>query len=139
MVFEPAALLLLLAHTPAGLTPKGKKRGIGIHAWINPYKITRGTEAKPNWDTSVLAETPIILACWENQYYIRWQSIPRAVLPVLQPRPAAHLTKCTDSSALAVTNPARLYPDLVVAHSSGELYLNPGEPMSRYLVQSHCL
>lgn len=72
----------------AYLVAEGKKRGIGIHAWINPYKITRGTVAKPNWDTSALAET----------------------------------------------NPARLYPDLVVAHSSGELYLNPGEPMSRYLV-----
>lgn len=72
----------------AYLVAEGKKRGIGIHAWINPYKITRGTAAKPNWDTSTLSEE----------------------------------------------NPARLYPDLVVAHSSGELYLNPGEPMSRYLV-----
>lgn len=72
----------------AYLVAEGQKRGIGIHAWINPYKITRGTKDKPNLDTSVLSET----------------------------------------------NPARLYPDLVVPHSSGELYLNPGEPMSRYLV-----
>lgn len=72
----------------AYLVAEGKKRGIGIHAWINPYKITRGTAANPNWDASTLSEE----------------------------------------------NPARLYPDLVVAHSSGELYLNPGEPMSRYLV-----
>ena len=41
----------------AYLVAEGKKRGIGIHAWINPYKITRGTVAKPNWDTSALAET----------------------------------------------------------------------------------
>lgn len=72
----------------AYLVTEGQKRNIGIHAWINPYKITRGTASKPNWDTS----------------------------------------------ALSAENPARLYPDLVVAHSSGELYLDPGEPMSRYLV-----
>ncbi|MGM9526368.1 MAG: glycoside hydrolase family 10 protein [Peptococcaceae bacterium] len=72
----------------AYLIAEGKKRGIGIHAWINPYKITRGTAAKPNLDIKALSEE----------------------------------------------NPARKYPDLVVAHSSGELYLNPGEPMSRYLV-----
>lgn len=72
----------------AYLIAEGKKRGIGIHAWINPYKITRGTAAKPNLDIKALSQG----------------------------------------------NPARSYPDLVVAHSSGELYLNPGEPMSRYLV-----
>lgn len=72
----------------AYLITEGKKRGIGIHAWINPYKITRGTAAKPNLDVTALSED----------------------------------------------NPARKYPDLVVAHSSGELYLNPGEPMARYLV-----
>lgn len=72
----------------AYLVAQGEQRGIGIHAWINPYKITRGTASSPNWDVSALDEN----------------------------------------------NPARRYPDLVVAHSSGELYLNPGEPMSRYLV-----
>lgn len=72
----------------AYLISQGKKRGIGIHAWINPYKITRGTVDKPNLDRNAL---------------------------------------CAD-------NPARKYPDLVVAHSSGELYFNPGEPMARYLV-----
>ena len=72
----------------AYLIAEGQKRGIGIHAWINPYKITRGTAAKPNLDVN----------------------------------------------ALSADNPARLYSDLVVPHSSGELYLNPGEPMSRYLV-----
>lgn len=72
----------------AYLTAEGQKRGIGIHAWINPYKITRGTAAKPNLDVN----------------------------------------------ALSADNPARLYSDLVVPHSNGELYLNPGEPMSRYLV-----
>ncbi len=70
------------------LIKEGKKRGIEIHAWINPYKITRGTADKPNLDITALSED----------------------------------------------NPARLYPDLVVPHSSGELYLNPGEPMARYLV-----
>lgn len=72
----------------AYLIAEGQKRGIGIHAWINPYKITRGTAAKPNLDVN----------------------------------------------ALSADNPARLYSDLVVPHSSGELYLDPGEPMSRYLV-----
>lgn len=72
----------------AYLISEGKKRGIGVHAWINPYKITRGSAAKPNLDVTKLSEE----------------------------------------------NPARLYPDLVVPHSSGELYFNPGEPMSRYLV-----
>lgn len=72
----------------AYLIAEGQKRGIGIHAWINPYKITRGTATKPNLDVN----------------------------------------------ALSADNPARLYSDLVVPHSSGELYLNPGEPMSRYLV-----
>ncbi len=70
------------------LIKEGKKRGIEIHAWINPYKITRGTADKPNLDVNALSED----------------------------------------------NPVRLYPDLVVPHSSGELYLNPGEPMARYLV-----
>lgn len=70
------------------LIRQGKAHGIEIHAWINPYKITRGTAEKPNLDLNALSDD----------------------------------------------NPARLYPDLVVAHSSGELYLNPGEPMSRYLV-----
>ena len=70
------------------LISQGQKRGIEIHAWINPYKITRGTASSPNLDITALSED----------------------------------------------NPARLYPDLVVPHSSGELYLNPGEPMSRYLV-----
>lgn len=70
------------------LIRQGKTHGIEIHAWINPYKITRGTAEKPNLDLNALSDD----------------------------------------------NPARLYPDLVVAHSSGELYLNPGEPMSRYLV-----
>lgn len=72
----------------AYLISEGKKRGIGVHAWINPYKITRGSAAKPNLDVTKLSGE----------------------------------------------NPARLYPDLVVPHSSGELYFNPGEPMSRYLV-----
>ncbi len=70
------------------LIAQGKQRDIEIHAWINPYKITRGTASQPNLDISVLS----------------------------------------------ADNPARQYPDLVVAHSSGELYLNPGEPMSRYIV-----
>lgn len=72
----------------AYLVSAGKQRGIGIHAWINPYKITRGTAAKPNLNLN----------------------------------------------SLSANHPARLYSDLVVPHSSGELYLNPGEPMSRYLV-----
>lgn len=70
------------------LIRQGKAHGIEIHAWINPYKITRGTAEKPSLDLNVLD----------------------------------------------ADNPARMYPDLAVAHSSGELYLNPGEPMSRYLV-----
>ena len=72
----------------AYLIAQGKKYGIGVHAWINPYKITRGTADRPNLDRNVLN----------------------------------------------ADNPARKYPDLVVAHSSGELYFNPGEPMARYLV-----
>lgn len=70
------------------LIAQGQKRGIQIHAWINPYKITRGTASNPNWDISALSED----------------------------------------------NPVRKYSSLAVAHSSGELYLNPGKPMSRYLV-----
>lgn len=73
----------------AYLVAEGQKRGIGIHAWINPYKVTRGTAAKPNLDIAALSED----------------------------------------------NPARIYADLVVANKdTGELYLDPGEPMARYLV-----
>lgn len=73
----------------AYLVQEGNKRGIGIHAWINPYKVTRGTAAKPSLDLNALSED----------------------------------------------NPARIYSDLVVANAdTGELYLDPGEPMSRYLV-----
>ncbi len=67
---------------------EGKKQGIAVHAWINPYKVTRGTAAKPNHDLT----------------------------------------------ALAANNPVRLYPDIVVAHPNGELYLDPGQPKSRFLV-----
>lgn len=82
-------------HAPAdGFDPlayiisEGKKKGIDIHAWINPYKVTRGSAANPSHDLNVLAEN----------------------------------------------NPARQYPDIVVKHPNGELYLDPGQPMSRYLV-----
>lgn len=71
------------------LVKQAETRGIGIHAWINPYKLTRGTAEKPNLDLG----------------------------------------------SLSPDNPARQYPDLVVANAkTGELYLDPGEPMSRYLV-----
>lgn len=72
----------------AYMISEGKKRNIGVHAWINPYKVTRGSAASPSHDLNALAEN----------------------------------------------NPARLYPEIVVKHPNGEMYLDPGQPMSRYLV-----
>ena len=39
----------------AYMIQQGKKQGIAIHAWINPYKITRGSAAKPSHDLSALS------------------------------------------------------------------------------------
>lgn len=72
----------------AYIIEQGKKQGIAVHAWINPYKVTRGSASAPNHDLD----------------------------------------------KLAANNPARIYSDVVVAHPNGELYLDPGQPKSRYLV-----
>jgi len=36
------------------LIKEGKKEGIEIHAWLNPYKVTRGSVANPNYDLEKL-------------------------------------------------------------------------------------
>lgn len=76
--FDPLAFMI----------SEGKKRGIGVHAWINPYKVTRGSAANPSHDLN----------------------------------------------KLSANNPARAYQDIVVSHPNGELYFDPGQPLSRYLV-----
>lgn len=67
---------------------EGHKRDIEIHAWINPYRITKKTKS-------------------EN----------------------AH-----DWDGLSDDHPAKKYPNLVVEHSDGNLYFNPGEPEARKLI-----
>lgn len=67
---------------------EGHKRGIEIHAWLNPYRITKKTKAEKDHD---------------------WDS-------------------------LSADNPAKKYPNLVVQHTDGNLYFNPGEPDARKLI-----
>ncbi len=35
---------------------EGKKRGIAVHAWVNPFRITNGSAAKPKTDVEALSE-----------------------------------------------------------------------------------
>ncbi|SMP60540.1 glycoside hydrolase family 10 protein [Anoxynatronum buryatiense] len=64
------------------------RRGMELHAWLNPYRITRKTKDEP-----------------------------------------AH-----DIAALVPWHPARLYPHLVVHHTDGNLYFDPGMPQARQLI-----
>ena len=72
----------------AYLIDEAKKKGISVHAWLNPYKVTRGSQANPSFDLSYMAED----------------------------------------------NPLRQYPEILVYHSSGEVYMDPGEPQSLKLI-----
>lgn len=65
------------------ITEEAHKRGIAVHAWINPYRVTAAA---------------------------------------------------TDNNNLAWNSVAKQYPDLVVQHTDGKLYLNPGEPAANQLV-----
>lgn len=76
--FDPLEFWITEAH----------KRGIELHAWINPYRITKKTSKE-----------------------------------------AKH-----DFASLSPSNPARLRSDLVVKHTDGNLYFNPGIPEVRQLV-----
>lgn len=65
------------------ITEEAHKRGISVHAWLNPYRIT----ASP-----------------------------------------------ADKDSLSENSVAKKYPNAVVEHTDGKLYLNPGEPDSNRLV-----
>ncbi len=50
--FDPLLYLINIAH----------ERGIEVHAWVNPLRVTRGSISKPKTDTEALAKTnPAIL------------------------------------------------------------------------------
>lgn len=74
----------------AYLIKQAAEKDIGVHAWLNPYKVTRGSAANPAFDLSYMA----------------------------------------------ADNPLRQYPDILVYHSNGEVYMDPGEPQSRKLILS---
>jgi len=38
------------------LTEEAHKRGIKVHAWVNPLRVTAGTETKPKHDVNMLAD-----------------------------------------------------------------------------------
>ena len=44
--FDPLAYLIEIAH----------ERGIQVHAWVNPLRVTRGSVSSPKTDTEALAE-----------------------------------------------------------------------------------
>lgn len=44
--FDPLEYLVAAAHT----------RGIAVHAWVNPLRVTVGSAASPRYDTALLAE-----------------------------------------------------------------------------------
>ena len=71
--FDPLEYIVSEAH----------KKGILVHAWINPYRITASEK---------------------------------------------------DSESLSDASIAKKHPHLVVKHTDGKLYLNPGEPESRKIV-----
>jgi len=64
------------------------RRGMELHAWLNPYRITRKTKDEPAHDTASL---------------LPW-------------------------------HPANQYPHLVVHHTDGNLYFDPGIPQARQLI-----
>lgn len=74
----------------AYLIKQAKAKNIAVHAWLNPYKVTRGSVENPAFDLSYMAED----------------------------------------------NPLRKYSDILVFHSNGEVYMNPGEPKSEELILS---
>lgn len=72
----------------AYLIKQAKAKNIVVHAWLNPYKVTRGSVANPAFDLNYMAED----------------------------------------------NPLRGHSDILVFHSNGEVYMNPGEPKSEELI-----
>lgn len=78
LAFDPLAYLIKQAKT----------KNIAVHAWLNPYKVTRGSVQNPAFDLSYMAED----------------------------------------------NPLREHSDILVFHSNGEVYMNPGEPESEKLI-----
>lgn len=74
----------------AYLIDASAKKGIGVHAWLNPYKVTRGSVQSPAFDLSYMSED----------------------------------------------NPLRNYPEILIYHANGEVYMNPGEPKSQELILS---
>lgn len=76
--FDPLAYLINAAA----------KKNIDVHAWINPYRVTNGTLAKPEKNLNKLHKN----------------------------------------------NPARKNPGIVIKHTDGKMYLDPGQPKSRDIV-----
>lgn len=72
----------------AYLIAQSAKKDISVHAWLNPYKVTRGSVQNPAFDLNYMS----------------------------------------------ADNPLRSYSDILVFHSNGEVYMNPGEPQSRALI-----
>ena len=72
----------------AYLIQAAAEKNIGVHAWLNPYKVTRGSADNPAFDLSYMAED----------------------------------------------NPLRQYPQILVYHANGEVFMNPGEPQSQELI-----
>ena len=72
----------------AYLIQAAAEKNIGVHAWLNPYKVTRGSADNPAFDLSYMVED----------------------------------------------NPLRQYPQILVYHANGEVFMNPGEPQSQELI-----
>ena len=72
----------------AYLIQTAAEKNIGVHAWLNPYKVTRGSADNPAFDLSYMVED----------------------------------------------NPLRQYPQILVYHANGEVFMNPGEPQSQELI-----